>query len=306
MGYLLAALLGGTLLFNSQATPERAAHTMENALRRQYPQSQIDVHVEGRRGFDVIKGKFKVVRLQMTGGQSDGGFAVMPIAAVDKAKKAGRIGQMALQLRDFEMNGLRIESADVTWSDVVYDFDSLRKTNKLDLVKTGPAKARVIVPAASLQTLMAQNIKDVQSPKLSLQNGRIIVTGTRAAPFFGTQLPFTLSAKPVVKNKTEIWLSDAQATFSGAPIPSALVDKLLEKANPVYTFSIGEKWPFAMNITRLNAANEKLEIIADMTFIPATATTSSTATATPKTTPASTPTPTPTPVPTATPSFQPA
>ncbi len=298
MGYLLAALVGGVLFFNSQATPKRAAHVMEDALRRQYPGTQINVQVEGKRGLNVIHGKFKTVRLQMSGG-SGNGLSVLPIAAVAKAKNTGRIGQMALQLHDFQLEGLQIESADITWSDVVYDFDALRKTNKLNLLQTGPANAHVVVPASSLQTLIAQRVKDIQSPKLTLQNGRVIITGTRPAPIFGTPLPFTMSARPIVKNGTQIWLSDPQASISGVNLPATMVNNLAQGFNPVYTFTVGEKWPFAMNITRLNAQNDKLELFADLTFIPAAAT------ATPQSTPQVTPTPIPTPTPLPTPSATP-
>lgn len=310
MGYFLAALFGGLLLFNSQATPERAARGMESALRRQYPGRQIDVEVKGKRGLNIVNGKFKSVRLQMSGGSTSsapnannasannagvnnasasGMSGLFPIAAVPKAKKAGRIGRVAVQLRDFDLDGLRIESADLNWTDVVYDWSALRKTSQLNFVSAGPANARVLIPVASLQTLLLQRIQDIQNPKMSLQNGRVLVSGTRPAPIFGTPLPFTMSARPEVRNRTEIWLSDVQATVSGAPLPPALLGGLTEKFNPVYKFSLSDKWPFSMNITRLNAQNDKLEVLADLTFIPATAT--------PQTVPQTAPTPAPSPTP---------
>jgi hypothetical protein len=271
MGYLLAALFGGLLLFNSQATPDRAARGMESALRRQYPGRQIDVEVKGKRGLNVVRGKFKSVRLTMTGGSASGA-SLFPIAAVAKANKAGRIGRVAVQLRDFDLDGLRIESADLNWADVVYDWGALRKTSQMNFVSAGPANARILIPVASLQTLLLQRVKDIQNPKMSLQNGRVLVSGTRPAPIFETPLPFTLSARPEVRNQTEIWLSDVQATFAGSPLPPALLSGLTEKFNPVYRFSLSDKWPFSMNITRLNAQNDKLEVLADLTFIPAAAT----------------------------------
>lgn len=296
MGYFLAAIFGGLLLFNSQATPERAARGMESALRRQYPGRQIDVEVRGKRGLNVVRGKFKSVTLRMNGGSASssanassanasGLSGLFPISAVAKAKKAGRIGRVMVQLRDFDLDGLRIESADLNWSDVVYDWGTLRKTSQMNFVSAGPATARVLIPASSLQTLLLQRVKDIQNPKMSLQNGRILVSGTRPAPIFGTPLPFTLSARPEVRNQTEIWLADVQATMSGSPLPSALVSGLTEKFNPVYKFSFSDKWPFSMNITRLNAQNDKLEVLADLTFIPA-ATTPQTA---PQTVPAPAP-----------------
>ena len=47
MGYLLAALAGGFLLFNSVATPNRAERKVESALRKQFPGAAVDVEIEG-------------------------------------------------------------------------------------------------------------------------------------------------------------------------------------------------------------------------------------------------------------------
>jgi hypothetical protein len=165
MGYLLAALAGSLLFFNSQATPNKAAQVMETALRKQFPQAQVDVDITGKRGLNVVNGKFKTVRVQMSGFGSSGG-AIIPIQAVRDPKKAGRIGQMSLQLRDFELNGLNIESADIAWSNVVYDFNSLKKDNKLQLAGAAPGTARITVSAASLQTLLARQSQRYYQPQI--------------------------------------------------------------------------------------------------------------------------------------------
>ena len=326
MGYFFAALAGGLLFFNSQASPKRVARGMEDALRRQMPNAQVQVSVEGRRGLDVLNGKFKSMRFQIDA-DGDNSTRIVPvvaptapnnapgdaktpsdaktssdafaISAVSKAQKAGRIGQFSVVLRDFDIEGVRIESAELNWKDVVYDWGALRKKSRFDVVTAGAADVRAVVAASSLQSFIAQKTTEIQNPKLSLRNGRFIVSGTRAAPIFGTQLPFTLSARPEVRNGTEIWLADAQASFAGAPLPSSLVNDLAARFNPVYTLALGEKWPFSVRISRVSAQNDKLEVLAALTFIPAPAAKTApvpTKSLTPIPTPPSVVTPTATPI----------
>ena len=65
MPWLLAALLGGYLYINGAATPEKAAELAQAALQKRYPGSQVQVHVEGRSGRNVLKGKFRVQRIKI-------------------------------------------------------------------------------------------------------------------------------------------------------------------------------------------------------------------------------------------------
>src|SRR5688572_1733945 len=136
MEILLAALLGGFLLFNSAATPEKAEKIIESALQKTYPRGTVNAEVEGKRGRAVLKGNFRRVRLEMTGiGDVDG----LPFLPAREDSKKGHLGRLELALRDFRFNELPVENAEFGFDKVVYDVDALKKTSKLMLVSSGPA-----------------------------------------------------------------------------------------------------------------------------------------------------------------------
>ena len=272
MGWIAALLAGGVLLFNSKATPARVGNEIEKSLRSQYPQSQIEVEVRGKRGLNVTRGKFKSVRIQMTN-VSSSGDGLLQIAAVEKARKAGRIGQLSFGLRDFSLNGVPIQSADVTWNDVVYDVKSLKDKSKLELQSVGQGSAKIVVAASSLQALLearegGSSDSGIQKPKVVLRNGRIELSGEREVPLLGVQ-PFSLNARLESRNGNEIWLADAKGTVAGAPLPSAFLEPLLKGFNPIYRFELNEKWPFRALLQEVRVLDDTLQIDAALTFIPA-------------------------------------
>lgn len=268
MGWIAALLAGGTLLFNSQASPSRVENAMEKTLRAKYPQSQVDVEVRGKRGLNVVKGKFKSVRIAMSNVSSNGD-GLMTIAAVEKARKAGRIGQLSFQLRDFDLNGVPIQSAEVTWNDVVYDVKSLKDNSKLELQSVGAGSAKVVVAASSLQTLLEAKATGITSPKVALKNGRIELSGEREVPLLGVQ-PFTINGRLESRNGTEIWLADAKGTVAGTPLPAAFIEPLLKNFNPIYRFQLNDKWPFRATLQSVRVLDDTLQIDALLTFVPAT------------------------------------
>ena len=62
MGWLLAILAGGFLTFNAVVTPDKAASEAEKALKKQFPGAEIQVKIEGKRGKDVLNGRFRKSR----------------------------------------------------------------------------------------------------------------------------------------------------------------------------------------------------------------------------------------------------
>ena len=270
MGWIATLLAGGVLLFNSKATPARVGEEIEKSLRQKYPQSQINVEVRGKRGLNVTRGKFKSVRVQMSNVSSNGD-GLLQISAVNKARKAGRIGQLSFGLRDFDLNGVPIQSADVTWNDVVYDLKSLKDNSKLELQSVGQGNAKIVVAAASLQALLEARDSGIQKPKVLLRNGRIELSGEREVPLLGVQ-PFSLNARLESRNGNEIWLADSRATVAGAPLPLAFLEPLLKGFNPIYRFELNKKWPFRALLQEIRVLDDTLQIDAALTFIPASET----------------------------------
>lgn len=65
MGWLLAILAGGFLTFNAVVTPEKAADKATAALRQKFPGADVKVVIEGKRGKDVLNGRFRKIDIEL-------------------------------------------------------------------------------------------------------------------------------------------------------------------------------------------------------------------------------------------------
>ncbi len=280
MEILLAALVGGFLLFNANATPQKAEKIIEASLRKTYPRATIDAQVEGKRGRAVLKGNFRRVRLEMAhlGNVSDlpfgaaGSGAGTTVAASGNAPgvapvegKAGHLGRLELALRDFHYNDLPVESAEFAFDDVTYDMDALKRTSKLMLWRSGPASGRLILDAPALERLFARSLKGVRDVKISLRDGRVIMNAKKVLPLFDLGVPFILTARPEPRGN-EIWLTDGRVAMENTTGFSLSVKNLLNDLNPIYAFDPERKGPFRVRIISVDAQNDKMDIGAELTF----------------------------------------
>jgi hypothetical protein len=274
MGYLLAALLGGFLVFNSQATPRKAEKIAESALQKRFPGATVDVSIEGKRGMNVLHGKFSKVRILLAhfGTLSEVPLQVAGTGGVPNSTKRGvnrgSVGLLELQLRDFLWNDLHIDAADLTFQNVVFDRDLLKDQGRISLLSSGAATAHLTIPAASLETLMRSRLKDVQEARLTLQNGQVRVTGKRPAPLVGVLVPFTLTANLKTRNANQIWLDEPQVKVGDVPLLPAMTNSLLGDINPIYVFDRARKWPFLVELTAVQTIDNKLELNGNLTFAP--------------------------------------
>jgi hypothetical protein len=271
MGYLLAALLGGFFFFNSQATPERAARVMEKTLQQRFPGAQVQAQVEGKRGRNVLKGRFQRVHIAMSDFQMGG--ASIGIQAVPEAKSRGEVGRFELALRNFAFpvagSLVQVGALDMNFDSVVYDWNALKKESMLKIVSAGPAAARVSLPAQSLEPVLRSKFKDVQNLKLTLlPNNRLRLTGTRLAPIFNTSIGLTFTGQIEIRNGREIWVTRPNVQMGGVPVAAPLANAFLGGLNPVYAFDAEGKSPLRIQVTSLKTENNTAELNANLVFVP--------------------------------------
>lgn len=259
MGYLLAALLGGFLAFNSFATPDKAARMAQDALQKAYPGSTARVQIEGKRGASVLKGKFRLVRVEI----SDVTLAALPFSPSQGAKKIGRAEKIELHLQNATFLGLPIARANFEFQNVEYDFDALRKRSQFQLVRSGPAQMRLQLGAPALQTLFAERLKDIENLAIAFQNDQLIVTGQRDV--LGFKTPVEMTARPIGVGNA-VRLENAAIKIGGVPVPTAAASALLKDLNPVYTFDRDGNWPFKVVVQSVNAQNNALQLTANLSL----------------------------------------
>lgn len=262
MEWLLAALLGGFLGFNTLATPDRAEKVLEASLRKVYPQATVNAFVEGKKGRAVLKGNFKKVRLEMA---NIGSLDNLPFST-GEAKKVGYLGRLELSLKNFQFSGLPVETSEFAFNDVAYDYEALRKESKLSIVQCGPADAQIVLGAAALQKQFGDALDGVANVKISLRDGLLHMDAKKKLPVIPIGVPFHLTALPIIKNGNEIWLTDGHLAFENTTGLSLRVNNLLADLNPIYVFDPEKKWPFRVNLIGVNAQNNQLIVNADLKF----------------------------------------
>lgn len=258
MGWLLAGLLGGFFWFNSQATPSKAAQLAEKSLQKQYPGAEVDVEIEGKKGSDVLNGRFKKVRVEMSGISLD----ELPFSA-GEAKKVGRSEVIDINLKNFDWEGMKVSKADFHFEGVEYDLNTLKKTGQFRMTKCGPSTARLTLTELAIQPLLGGKLKDVPNAKLALKDGRFHITGDKDV--FGVNVPFEMLATPVGKGR-DIILEAPKVSVSGVPLPGLAVDSLMRDVNPVFVFDRHNKWPFKVELTSVSANEGILEINGNLPF----------------------------------------
>ncbi|MBV9469765.1 MAG: LmeA family phospholipid-binding protein, partial [Abitibacteriaceae bacterium] len=258
------AILGGFFLFNSQATPSKVEHKAQAALQKRFPGAQVQVHVEGKRGTDVLHGKFKTVQINLGNlGRING----LPLLPADNARHQGHVGHFELQMRDFIWNDLPLELASFSFDDLSYDLDALKKDALLKLVHSGPSSARLVVPAVSLEAVVRTRIQDIQNPHVTVRGNTITIEGKKPLPLVEVPVPFTLTANLEAHNGGEVWLTHPQVKMVDVPVGPTIGNSLVGHVNPIYVFDREHKWPFRVNITNIHAQNNKLQLDADLPFI---------------------------------------
>jgi hypothetical protein len=200
-----------------------------------------------------------------------------PSATAESA--TGSIGRAALQLRDFEHDGIQLELGEIEFNNVKYRTTENGKftggkagqsaNQPMQVTGAGLSKVHLIINAASLQKLMQGRIEGVSNLRVSLQNDRVKITGTRPAPFIGVPLPFALDAKLEARQGDQLWLSDARLTLGGAPVPEGVAKSVLGSINPIYVVNFTQQWGFRTAIKTITTRNDKLDITGNLVFMTA-------------------------------------
>jgi hypothetical protein len=196
--------------------------------------------------------------------------ATPDLVAVADAKRQGHVGRLELQLRDFNYDGMKVQQAEVEFNNVAYDLDALKDRSQVRLVAVGPSKARLLIPAASLQGMVHTRLKDITDARLTVQNDLVYLTGKRPAPLFGTPVAVAVTAKLEARNGAEIWLTDSRVTMGGVPVPGPLARSFMGDINPVYVFDRERKWPLRVQVTSIRTHDNKVDVSGDLIFVPAT------------------------------------
>ncbi len=253
-------LLGGFLAFNAFATPSRVEKTAEKSLRQKFPGALVNVDIEGKRGADVLKGRFKSVRVELSQVRFVGfpleANASTPANATSKAVKTGSIEHLELRLRDLVFDDLAVTEATLSFDNVRYDFNALRKRSEVRLISFSNGKIALGLKAPALMPLFARRAPEILNPSVELQGGEAILGGDR--PIFGTTAP-VLVRGPIVARGQKLELDGARVEVGGLVLSPELAEPIIKDINPLYAFDPDGKWPLRLEIQTIRSDKNVLE-----------------------------------------------
>lgn len=260
---LLALLAGGALLYNAIVTPGIIADKARNALQKRFPNANVQVRVEGRRGQDVLRGRFKRVRVELSQ-LGDPAKSGLNLEVISRAKSEGRIARLDVDARDFLAEGVPVESARLEIDDLRFDWAALRKSSRVRVISAGRTWAWARVGEDSVARLVLARLPGTKNVRVQLNDNRVIVTGRRAL-LGPLEVPFELSATPV-GSANRLRLTGAQLSVNGASLPAQVTNALVASLDPIYAFDPQGEYPVGVNLRRVTAVRDGLEVEADITF----------------------------------------
>lgn len=260
MAYFLAALFGGFFLFNSLATPKKAARAIESSLRQLFPGAQVRADVQGKRGRDVLKGRFRSARIEMSGFSFDSG-AGLAVQVVPSAKNLGRVGRFEVVLRDFGFQSFRIQSAEMSLDNLFVDWKALRKSSQLKLVASPDpstprttGRVRLVLGQDALQSWVRASYPDLANATVALSgNSGIRVRGTRA--LMGGEIPFELAGRLNVRDGRVLEVAGATVTAGGVPLTGPLAAPFTKSLSSLFELDPQGAWPLSVSQTQIQVQN---------------------------------------------------
>ena len=260
MSYFLAALFGGFFLFNSLATPKKAARAIESSLRQLFPGAQVGADIQGKRGRDVLKGRFRSARIEMSGFSLDSG-AGLAVQVVPSAKSLGRVGRFEVVLRDFGFQSFRIQSAEMSLDNLFVDWKALRKNSQLKLVASPnpntprtTGRVRLVLGQDALQSWVRASYPDLANATVALSdNSGIRVQGTRA--LMGGEIPFELSGRLNVRDGRVLEVAGATITAGGVPLTGPLAAPFTKSLGSLFELDPQGAWPLSVSQAQIQVQN---------------------------------------------------
>ena len=265
--FLGGILLGGFLAFNAFATPNRVEKTAEKALRQKFPGATVDVEIKGKRGADVLKGRFQSVQVDLSNVRFDD-FPIQSTASSSasapgtpgvpaKEVKTAFIGHLELRLRDLTFDQLRVKSATLSFDNVRYDFNALKKRSEIRLISFSNGRIALAVESPALLPTFAARAPDISNPQIGLRGGEAILSGNRTV--LGTKANVVVRG-PIVARGQNLELDQPRVEVAGVSLAPKLAAPFLPDLNPLYAFDPEGKWPFKLQIQSIRAEDDALQL----------------------------------------------
>lgn len=232
MGPLLAFFaLGGAM-----GLGQREIHVFERAaaseIRAKLKGDNAQVSVEAvPDGLGILWGALDRAVIRASHFEVDG----LPLFVEPERSKAGRCGNLTIDLHDFKLKGLRVESLFAQIPACRYDRGLALGKKTFRLSKSGTGTGSVRVLERDLADFILQKFHEIKSVSVRVYNGIVWVEGF--GEFLLVKSNFEVIADLTPEDGTKLNLTNAKVWFDWKRADSFATDALLKFLNPVVDFN---------------------------------------------------------------------
>jgi hypothetical protein len=155
----------------------------------------------------------------------------LPLFTEPERSHRGRIGMLHLDLTDFTLGALRIQSLQANIPDCRFDLPLAMRHRTIRLSQSGTGTGSVQILQADLEAFILRKYVEIKQASVKIANGRVHVDGY--GEFIIVKTNFSVDAKLHIVDGSRLELTDADIRFDGQPADEAARTVLLKTLNPV-------------------------------------------------------------------------
>lgn len=161
------------------------------------------------------------------------GFSVqaLPLHTEPERSRRGVVGSLKLELSDFSLRGLRVESLEAEIPGCRYDFGLALRRRMFRLSHSGVGHGSVTVLDRDLPPFLLAKYPEIKTISVRIERSHVWVEGF--GEFLVVTTGFTVIAKLGVEDKTKIVLKDAKVWFDWRRADALAAKAVLDALNPV-------------------------------------------------------------------------
>lgn len=157
--------------------------------------------------------------------------AGLPLLTEPDRSKKGKVGELHLNLTDFYLTGLRVESLKAVIPRCRYDYSYALKSGRIRLSESGVGSGTVTLLDRDLSPFILRKFKEIKKVTVTALKDEVLVEGY--GEFLVINTNFSVRAKLSSPNGSTLILTEAHITFDGRPAEQQASRVILDTLNPV-------------------------------------------------------------------------
>jgi hypothetical protein len=155
----------------------------------------------------------------------------LPLFTEPNRPTSGQLGELRLELEEFDLSGLRVQRLDAVIPNCRFDLGLALREQKIRLSQSGEGWGSVTVREVDLERFVLRKFREIKEVKVRIDRDKVFVEGI--GEFLVVRTEFWVVANLKVEDGRRLVLDGARILFDGARADPISSEALLKALNPV-------------------------------------------------------------------------